>query len=101
MAVMTEGTVATAQFVKTISRAEETFSTLSAEMAIASEIILEARSQIDDAARTDSEYDQQEMVLDICHDHIERARETFASDQCTVINGEYIIDHVFNRLGLS
>jgi hypothetical protein len=85
MAVMTEGTVATAQFVKTISRAEETFST----------------SQIDDAARTDSDFDQQEMVLDICHDHIERARETFASDQCTVINGEYIIDHVFNRLGLS
>ena len=38
---MVEGTVATAEFQKTLSRAEETFSNSSAELAIASEIILE------------------------------------------------------------
>ena len=90
---MVEGTVATAEFQKTLSRAEETFSNSSAELAIASEIILEARTQ--------SGFDNQEIVLDICHDHIERAEETYALDQCEAINGEYIIDHVFNRLGLS
>lgn len=98
---MVEGTVATAEFQKTLSRAEETFSNSSAELAIASEIILEARTQLDDAARSDSDFDNQEIVLDICHDHIERAEETYALDQCEAINGEYIIDHVFNRLGLS
>ena len=65
---MVEGTVATAEFQKTLSRAEETFSNSSAELAIASEIILEARTQIDDAARSDSDFDKQEIVLDICHD---------------------------------
>ena len=84
---MVEGTVATAEFQKTLSRAEETFSNSSAELAIASEIILEARTQLDDAARSDSDFDKQEIVLDICHDHIERAEETYALDQCEAING--------------
>ena len=84
---MVEGTVATAEFQKTLSRAEETFSNSSAELAIASEIILEARTQIDDAARSDSDFDKQEIVLDIYHNHIERAEETFALDQCESING--------------
>ena len=98
---MVEGTVATAEFQKTLSRAEETFSNSSAELSIASELILESITQIDDAARIYSDFDMQEIVLDICHDHIERAEETYALDQCEAINGEYIIDHVFNRLGLS
>ena len=54
---MVEGTVATAEFQKTLSRAEETFSNSSAELAIASEIILEARTQLDDAARSDNDFD--------------------------------------------
>ena len=56
---MVEGTVATAEFQKTLSRAEETFSNSSAELAIASEIILEARTPLDDAARSDSDFDKQ------------------------------------------